>query len=64
MTTTAVVFYLLLTVCFDRKPWSQLRVRINTYFFTNKTIPISALIVRQLKMKDGDKLDWEFAVEK
>jgi hypothetical protein len=34
------------------------------YAFTNKIIPISALIVRQLKIKDGDKLDWECLVEK
>jgi hypothetical protein len=34
------------------------------YVFTNKIIPISALIVRQLKIKDGDKLDRECLVEK
>jgi hypothetical protein len=35
-----------------------------TLVFTNKIIPISALIVRQLKIKDGDKLDREFVVGK
>jgi hypothetical protein len=31
------------------------------YMSLRTTIPIA--IVRQLKIKEGDKLDWEFAVE-